>query len=73
MKSSRSGETVDEKTNIEKAQRDMRLQKKRSGQVWQPLLFDLLQYEYELFSRLESATGWELQREKTKRGMESGC
>lgn len=66
LKSGNFGETVDEKMKIEKAQREMRILEARKDQVWQPLLFGPLQGEYELFSRLGSATGWELQREKTK-------
>lgn len=66
LKSGNFGETVDEKMKIEKAQREMRILETRKGQVWQPLLFSPLQGEYDLFSRLGSATGWELQGEKTK-------
>ncbi len=59
------GDTIDEKTKLEKSQRAMRIAEAKSGKVWQPLAFGLRNSEYQVFSKLASATGWRLQEDKT--------
>jgi hypothetical protein len=60
------GDTVTEKSKVEKAQRVMRAAEKEKGITWQPLLFAPLAGEYELFDKLGPAVGWRLQADKTK-------
>ncbi|KAK4122742.1 Oxysterol-binding protein [Parathielavia appendiculata] len=60
------GDTVTEKSKVEKAQRLMRAAEKEEGTTWQPLLFAPLSGPYEVFERLGSAVGWRLQADKTK-------
>ncbi|KAK4237661.1 hypothetical protein C8A03DRAFT_34364 [Achaetomium macrosporum] len=60
------GDTVTEKSKVENAQRRMRAAEKESNVTWQPLLFAPLSGGYEVFERLGSAVGWDLQADKTK-------
>ncbi|KAK3988802.1 hypothetical protein QBC44DRAFT_96879 [Cladorrhinum sp. PSN332] len=56
-----------EKTQIEKAQRQMRTEEAARGETWEPLLFSSLDgEEHEVFHRLSEGTGWQLADEKTK-------
>ncbi|KAI9706873.1 MAG: hypothetical protein M1820_004652 [Bogoriella megaspora] len=59
------GATIDSKSKLENAQREMRAKEKSNGQEWQPLFFSRSDGDHELFDRLGSATGWQLEKEKT--------
>jgi hypothetical protein len=58
--------TVFEKSKLEEAQRAMRKMEPDHGASWEPLFFTSTQGEYPRFERLASATGWQLQAERTK-------
>lgn len=66
LKKADFGTAVDEKSKVEQAQRQMRVNEKKEGTVWEPLLFSPLQGSYEAFDRLASVTKCKLEAEKTK-------
>lgn len=56
-----------EKTRIEKAQRQMRADELAKGETWEPLLFRSSSGEdHEVFQKLSEGTAWQLADEKTK-------
>lgn len=59
------GQAVTEKSKIENAQRELRAQRDKKSEAWQPRLFSALPGSYGVFDRLGSAVGWDLQADKT--------
>ncbi len=57
---------VREKSKVEEAQREMRRQDKVEGRNFEPLFFRSTDAEHPVLEQLASATGWNLQKEKTK-------
>lgn len=55
-----------DKSKVEEAQRSARAREARDGVSWEPLLFQQLQGEYDLFRRLTHGTQWKLHADRTK-------
>lgn len=56
-----------EKTKLEQAQRQMRVDEKKRGVVWEPVLFESSKgEEHEVFQRLTEGTDWDLCDDRTK-------
>jgi hypothetical protein len=60
------GETSRRKSKLENAQRNLRAVEARKGSSWKPLFFEQLQGEYKPFNDLGSATGWALEKDRTR-------
>ncbi|KAH7009029.1 oxysterol-binding protein [Ilyonectria destructans] len=55
------------KQNVEEAQRQMRLEEKKTGKLWEPLFFDNKPGpQHEVFHRLAESTGYSLSDSETK-------
>lgn len=58
--------TMQQKSKLEQAQRDMRKQEKLEGSQWEAMFFTQMTAKYTLFERLASLTHWPLHPERTK-------